>query len=286
MIRSLYIRMLRLYPRSFQERFGAEMIETFDELEGTLPPARLLLDTLRGVVRQRLNPSVPQCAVIEQALPFRTMESSGPPPIVFLWGALLAGLSFWTVAWATSHGRGTFSLLIGTPTMRLGALPVSRDSVTASDQYVGVEVQPAADDPWRDFASRYFQIIYILRELDADRDHVISAGEIAASPAALRKLDLDHDGWLSAEECGFYAPRTPGFVELLRMKFMEDNPVLRVLDADRDGKVGTLEIGNAPAALRGLDLNGDGRLLPVEIAPDAVAKKILEIAQASRAFKR
>ncbi|MEW6077847.1 MAG: hypothetical protein AB1724_08550 [Thermodesulfobacteriota bacterium] len=37
--------------------------------------------------------------------------------------------------------------------------------------------------------------------LDADRDDVISAGEIAQAPVALQKLDLDGDGQLSAGEC-------------------------------------------------------------------------------------
>ncbi len=41
-------------------------------------------------------------------------------------------------------------------------------------------------------------------------------------------------------------------------------PVLRALDADRDYLISRAEIERAPAALRSLDLNRDGRLSPLE----------------------
>ena len=56
---------------------------------------------------------------------------------------------------------------------------------------------------------------------------------------------------------------------------MGANPVLAALDTDHDSEISASEIRNAPAALRRLDLNGDGKLLPVEIAPESVARKIL-----------
>jgi len=40
-----------------------------------------------------------------------------------------------------------------------------------------------------------------------------------------------------------------------------------VLDANHDGILDADEIANAPAALRTLDMNGDGKLTPAELRP-------------------
>ena len=64
-----------------------------------------------------------------------------------------------------------------------------------------VKVKPY---PFEPPISAYFQLIRVLAALDADRDNVISATEIDAAPAVLRKLDTNHDGSLSAEECGLH----------------------------------------------------------------------------------
>ncbi len=44
-------------------------------------------------------------------------------------------------------------------------------------------------------------------------------------------------------------------------------PIIAVLDANRDGVIDAVEIANAPAALRRLDRNGDGRLTADEFCP-------------------
>ena len=44
-------------------------------------------------------------------------------------------------------------------------------------------------------------------------------------------------------------------------------PELRVLDADQDGELSATEIGQAPAALRALDLNADGIVSRDELRP-------------------
>ena len=44
-------------------------------------------------------------------------------------------------------------------------------------------------------------------------------------------------------------------------------PIFRVLDANQDGVISAAELANAPAALRKLDLNGDGMLTPDEYRP-------------------
>ena len=45
------------------------------------------------------------------------------------------------------------------------------------------------------------------------------------------------------------------------------NPVIAALDANHDGEIDATEINNAPAALRKLDKNGDGKLTRDELRP-------------------
>jgi Ca2+-binding EF-hand superfamily protein len=117
----------------------------------------------------------------------------------------------------------------------------------------------------------------VLAALDANQDLVISPWEIITAPAALRKLDTDHDGKLSPEECGFFLganPQSaldPEFVKRARLEFMRVNPVLAALDADHDGEISETEIMNSAAALKTLDKNGDGSLTPDELIPDQPA---------------
>jgi EF hand len=123
----------------------------------------------------------------------------------------------------------------------------------------------------RPIASAYFKAIRVLNALDADHDLTISQWEIITAPAALRRLDTNHDGRLSAE-CGFFLGAntvvSPEFVKRARGEFMRDNPVLATLDADHDGVISASEIENSSSALRKLDRNGDGSLTPDELIPD------------------
>jgi hypothetical protein len=45
------------------------------------------------------------------------------------------------------------------------------------------------------------------------------------------------------------------------------NPIIAALDANHDGEIDASEINNAPAALRKLDKNGDGKLTRDELRP-------------------
>ncbi|HEY1336267.1 MAG TPA: hypothetical protein VGF59_02095 [Bryobacteraceae bacterium] len=103
--------------------------------------------------------------------------------------------------------------------------------------------------------------------LDADHDRVLSADEIAHAPSALRTLDSNQDGKLSAHEYGGRsAPSDP-----LLTRF---HPVLAALDADRDGEISAAEIADAVAALKTLDKNGDGQLTPDEVLPSPLTTAV------------
>ena len=45
------------------------------------------------------------------------------------------------------------------------------------------------------------------------------------------------------------------------------SPAFQALDADRDGVISAAELANAPAALKSLDRNGDGKLTAEEVRP-------------------
>src|SRR5512133_3610379 len=49
--------------------------------------------------------------------------------------------------------------------------------------------------------------------------------------------------------------------------FGRPSPLWTVLDADHDGAISNAEIANAPAALRSLDQNHDGKLTLDEVRP-------------------
>jgi Ca2+-binding EF-hand superfamily protein len=133
------------------------------------------------------------------------------------------------------------------------------------------------EEPQRDYASVYFQVMPVLRILDADGDHIISAAEIANAPAALSSLDRNHDGKLSPEECGQTFGDSPVYAQVqerARLEFMRFHPVLAALDANHDGEISASEIQNAAASLKTLDKNGDGKLTQDEALPDPVANAV------------
>src|SRR5262249_364459 len=147
---------------------------------------------------------------------------------------------------SAGHGGGRYGfLIIGSRHPRPNLLPVSRASIAEVQPTTEVKVEAPSDDPLRAIAARYFNRIRVLWGLDVNADLAISAGEIAAAPVLLLKLDKDHDGNLSPDECGF----TIGDP----VQFMRNNPVLAALDRDHDGVISEAEIRNSPAALRSLD---------------------------------
>jgi hypothetical protein len=96
----------------------------------------------------------------------------------------------------------------------------------------------------------------IVTALDANHDGIIDSNEIANASAALKTLDKNGDGQLTADE---YMPPLPPDAPA-------DAPrpptplIVKALDANGDGVIDASEIANAPAALKTLDKNGDGQL--------------------------
>ena len=295
-MRSLYAFLLRLHPRQFRERFADEMMAIFEEA-GSF---RLLGDVLLSLIRQWAFCPRQQPAAANMASPsgmFQTLETYTPRRSALVQGAALSAIFFGALVFAATNGGRPIKFLIGSMAPRPGVLNVTRSSIAPAVPDTTVRVPAPAVDPWRDFATKYFKIIYVLGALDANHDYVISADEIAAAPVALRQLDLDGDGKLTAEEAGmclgagsFPGCRgentvgdehgriewSPAQMERFRAVFMGSSPVLAALDTDHNSEISASEIRNAPATLKRLDLNGDGRLLPVEIAPDSVVREILQ----------
>ena len=184
--------------------------------------------------------------------------------------AIFAALTFTMAHW----GNHPIAFLIGAHRTNQGVLPVrQQSSVEAPGLTTEVKMSAEPGDLWREFVSSYFDEILVLRVLDANGDLVISAAEIAAAPARLRKLDSNQDGKLDAEECGLILFREPPpdaeWPKRAGLEFMRFHPVLAALDADHDGEISASEIANASAALTKLDKSHDGKLTPDELIPPA-----------------
>lgn len=62
-------------------------------------------------------------------------------------------------------------------------------------------------------------------------------------------------------------PREEGGPQGERGRMPPPPPLLAALDVNRDGVIDSAEIDGAPAALRKLDKDGDGKLSPKELRP-------------------
>jgi Ca2+-binding EF-hand superfamily protein len=202
-----------------------------------------------------------------------SLDSYTPRPATILIGCLLSVAFFSAVVTASIPTGKLSSWLIGVHQARESVLSVSRSSHVESEPNTLVQLGEEPENLWRAVASVYFKSMPVLGALDANDDFVISSREIIAAPAALQRLDLNHDGRLSPEECGLsLGLRSQGVPDpqLLReaqREFMRSHPVLAAIDADHDGEISAEEIRNSFRYLRTLDRNGDGFLTPNEVMP-------------------
>jgi Ca2+-binding EF-hand superfamily protein len=287
MLRSLYVWLLRLHPFCFRQRFAGEMLEIFEQTAGRRAVGALFADVFVSLFRQWLLRSEfrqPMLASAVQDTPntaiFRSLETYKPRPSALLNGAVLSAVVLCAVVVAMGQrGRGRPAFLIGVHHSSRHVFPLDRSSFTESKPSTIVTFGPEPEDPWRALASVYFKVILVLGVLDSDQDLIISPWEIVTAPSALQRLDRDHDGKLSAEECGFSLGADsetvldPQLVRRARLEFMRANPVLAALDADHDGEISASEMMNSSMALKKLDTNGDGSLTPEELLPDKAANQ-------------
>ncbi|HWH72425.1 MAG TPA: hypothetical protein VNT26_23895 [Candidatus Sulfotelmatobacter sp.] len=105
--------------------------------------------------------------------------------------------------------------------------------------------------------------------MDANADGMLDEAEIANASAALKTLDLNGDGKLTADEL---MPPPPGGASQPRPvppagAKAHLPPLMTALDTDGNGELSAEEIANASAALLKLDANGDGKLTREELRP-------------------
>ena len=286
MLRWLYIRILWSHPAPFRQRFGDEMLESFDRAADFSDHLRLLLDGVASLLRQWVlrpdfrQPWQPASAAgpAYEPITFQQIEPYKPNGLAMAEGGLLALLVLAGVITAINHGGGKVrTFLIGMHRPGFGLIRVER----VEGGKLNTTVEAGSDvDPWRPFARSYFRAVKVLGALDADANLTISAEEILAAPSALLTLDANHDGKLSAEECGFLpAPDLVGAkaLQAARLVFMRENPVLAALDLDGDGEISASEIVDSPTSLRTLDIIADGKLTPYEVIPSRALARAAEL---------
>jgi hypothetical protein len=120
--------------------------------------------------------------------------------------------------------------------------------------------------------------------LDVNHDGVIDADEIANASAELKTLDKNGDGKLTQDELRPPRPPRPdnsadgntnspprwdgpGGGPGANGHRPPPDPLFMALDVNHDGVIDADEIANAPAALKMLDANGDGKLTRDELRP-------------------
>jgi EF hand len=279
--RLLYVWLVGLHPRHFRERFAEEMIGIYDVHTGKWRRAALFIDLLVSLFRQWvLRPgysepalSMPLAAKSSDIPGFYTFNSLLPRRSALVNGAILSLFFLTALTFFIGRSGHIPRLLVGTRTPRPQVLEVDGPSDWRADPTTRIKLKSEGEDPLYPFANAYFRMIRVLDVLDVDHDWIISPWEITNGPASLRRLDRNHDGKLSPEECGFYLGANPKIkldperVQRERLRFMQLNPVLAALDSDHDGEISADEIKNSPAALRTLDQNRDGRLTPDELLP-------------------
>lgn len=111
----------------------------------------------------------------------------------------------------------------------------------------------------------------IVRAIDTDHNHEISASELANAPIVIRALDTNGDGTVSADELRparpANAPERPAPPADAPARPRPVDPVMLALDANEDGALSATEINNAATSLAALDANKDGKLSLDEVRP-------------------
>ena len=289
MLRTCYSFLLRLHPAPFRQSYGKEMLAIYDDVAAGGSVCELFIDAVASLFRQwvlraefrRPAAAEPVAAVSGDVPLLASLDLYTPRPEAILIGCLLSVALLSLVVTASIRPGKAPAWLIGIHQDTGSVLAVSRSSRKPTEPDTLVRLGEEPENPWRAVASVYFNLIPLLKSLDANGDLVISSWEIDTAPPALRRLDLNHDGKLTPVECGFSTgPQSqddPGFVTEAKRIFMHTHPVLAALDRDDDGEISAAEIRNGSRYLRTLDLNGDGVLAPDEVIPEDAARQAADI---------
>jgi Ca2+-binding EF-hand superfamily protein len=247
MMRWIYTQLLRLHPRRFREQFAGEMLWIFDQ-ETADGGRRLMADAAVSIVRQWcLRSDLPGARAAGagsagHGVPhFYSAPSDGPERSALAQGAVVAlALMLGIFFLMGKGGPRRWLLRIGTETPRYGVevdMGAGPPNLTTKIGVKGAKIVPDHGDIFN-----YFQMVLVLAAIDADHDLLISDGEMTGAPEALRVLDLNHDGKLSPEECGFGGPVRGQSAEELYKEMIS-------FDSNHDG---VLEKSELPPRLRGL----------------------------------
>jgi hypothetical protein len=260
----MYRLLLALYPRRFRDEYGEAALQLlcdrWEAERGFVARLRLLFDILRDATRPE--------ATVHHSFLFHEIGPDRPSRAALINGAMFSLAAFLGVI-AFMGTRATAHYLIGSH--HPSPSHILRAQATARPVDLDSEIKMNAA-PYHPPRSPYFLMILVLTALDWDEDNALSASEIDMAPERLLLLDLNHDGMLSAEECGFQAKGViaehPDQLARGRLMFMCDHPVLSALDLNHDGVISADEIRRASRSLRTLDENGDGVIAELELRPD------------------
>lgn len=244
MRRSLYQWLLRLHPRQFRVRHGAEMQDIFDSSD---PGTRgwLLRDAAGSLVRQwalRGQRQEPALAPSEGAPRFHLMAEDRPASSAVVHGALVT-----LALWLALAGLMTYG---ASRRLSPGAL---RGSGRGNPQIAVTEhsgERTAPEGPALFFGDPLFQA------LDANSDGVLERQEAMLARFLLHTLDRNRDGVVTAGECGI---RLPALQRWLGAS------VFQLVDRNSDGVIEGVEKWAAPRLLLAADADGDDQITPEEI---------------------
>ncbi len=264
--------LLRLHPRRFRDRFGAEMLSIYDELAGRRCAGMLLADAVGSLFRQwvlRRDPE-PQPAPAEGPNICCLLENDAPRRAALANGFVCALAAFCLLVFAMSHA-GYARLRSYSRTFAIGGAGMWQPSSSAPASAYTVPDTLAPPAPNERRIPRLGALV--IRALDRDCDGVISAAEIADAPAALHQEFSAPPSPRPAQVRAARPVEVPIEFFLGRSRvhiaFGRGEPVrmrlLDALDANHDGVLSESEMANAAAVLEALDTNGDGMLTDGEI---------------------